>query len=69
LYQLKNPQILQTINAANEQLENILNPKKRIILLTQTRLMQREMHGELNERGKYFDEKIKNLFVFFNSNK
>ena len=62
LYQLKNPQILQTINSANEQLENILNPKKRIILLTQTRLMQREMHGELNDRGKYFDENIKIYF-------
>lgn len=51
LYQLKNPQILQIINSANEQLENILNPKKRIILLTQTRLMQRELHGELIEKG------------------
>jgi hypothetical protein len=51
LYQLKNPQIFQIMNSANEQLENILNPKKRIILLTQTRLMQREMHGELNEKG------------------
>ncbi len=51
LYQLKNPQILQIINSANEQLEYVLNPKKRIILLTQTRLMQREMHGELNDKG------------------
>lgn len=51
LYQLKNPQILQTINTANEQLENILNPKKRIILLTQTRLMQRELHGNINDKG------------------
>ena len=61
LYQLKNPQILQIINSANEQLENILNPKKRIILLTQTRLMQREMHGELNDKGILFN--IISLFM------
>jgi len=53
LYQLKNPQILQIINLANEQLENIINPKKRIILLSQTRLLQRELHGELNDKGKF----------------
>jgi hypothetical protein len=54
VYQLKNPQILQIISQTNEELDKVLNPKKRIALVAQTRLIQREMHGDLNDKGKYF---------------
>lgn len=52
LYQLKNPQILHIINQSNEDLDMILNPKKRLELMASNRLVQKEMYGELNNRGK-----------------
>lgn len=53
LYQLKNPQITNIVNSANEEIDSILNPKKRIALLSQTRLIQRELHGDLKEKGNF----------------
>lgn len=52
LYQVKNPQILQLIYQSNEDLDMIINPKKRLELMASSRLAQREMYGELNQRGK-----------------
>jgi hypothetical protein len=51
LYQLKNPQILNIINQSNDDLEMILNPRKRLELLALNKLAQKEMYGELNNRG------------------
>lgn len=51
LFQLKNPQVIQLINSANEELDTILNPKKRIILLSQTRLKLKEIYGDNNDKG------------------
>jgi hypothetical protein len=52
LYQVKNPLILQIINNSNEDLDMIINPKKRLELIASSRLVQKEMYGELNQRGK-----------------
>lgn len=51
LYQLKNPQILNLINQTGEDLDMIINPKKRLELMATNRLAQREMYGELGQRG------------------
>ena len=68
LYQLKNPQILQIINQSNEDLEMILNPKRRLELMASNRLAQREMYGELHNRGKYLNNFIikftRKIFLF-----
>lgn len=54
LYQLRNPQILNLINQYNEDLDMILNPRKRLELLASSRLVQKELYGEINNRGKIF---------------
>lgn len=59
LYQLKNPQILNIINQSNDDLDMILNPKKRLELLAMNKLNQKEFYGELSGRG------ILNFLLFY----